>query len=308
MIGPAALTVLVGLDSARAESILCRAIDSLLPNVEHIELGALERKVLEEARAVADSSDDSGAAEVLNEALASYLLPAEEEAATKNRLGADGDLPLSMYEVVFSWPAEGHVDVSQDEARVCIENASLVDHLKGLAYPPVEREASAAEVDPALAARGVELGLKAMWPEDAQTHGATLVAARVKGHPRGSHWLLVIMRRETTILTVESAWRVFDDVLPPGRVTGTRWLFQALLGEVGMPLALPGNRKRLLYWNEEILLDDINQLGFEPPHHRRQMTKMYAMIKDRMWHVLLFFSIDYERYTKYVNKHAVRPS
>jgi len=225
------LQSLAALDPARAEAILCRTIDAVLPRTEIVELDEVEQKVLDEARSVAAAHPHKSVEEVLGDALTDFGLPPSEEEAARIRLGKSGQLPWELFDVEFSkvgWKNLMCYGVTSGEAREALRKPDLVEHLHSGAPQTDERLPSVA---------------------------LTFTATRVSGAGVGgrAHWLLLLIGRYDATLSIRLAFRVFDDLVRANRIERPRDLMRALLMRCGREFTLTADSgKHLLFWDERM--------------------------------------------------------
>jgi hypothetical protein len=226
MAAPQMLATLSHLAPFEAEAAVCRALDSLLPNIEDVRLGEVEHRVLAEARLQAVEGD---IATVLSDILLEMSLGDRDE-EVRQRLGNSGLLPWGLFSIEFvRWDDVTWFGVTKDEVTAALENPDLFEHM----VAPIPADSPPADT----------VGLS--------------VAAKRSALPGGAdpHWLLIFMSRVGSRLRVSSAWRVFDEVVRsyPYRVKTVRDLAQAFLNRHGLDVALEGVDKRSnLLWDEPV--------------------------------------------------------
>ena len=250
------LDTLRALDPVQAEAVLCRAVDAFLPTVDDIQLGELERRVIDEARHVA-GGDDSKVEEILGQELMAFALSERDEVAARGRLGDKGDLPLTDYTLRFDTSFDGgeFLGFTIERAVEVIRSPDIVEHIVTSA------------------------------PTDGNV---TLLASYVPVHRTGRHWDLLVGGRSGDRLRVVCAWHVYvDDIALPPVITSGRELLFAFAAKFGKEFIVSGSRKARMLWRDRSGVTSLAATG---------TTADFSISFHAAGEVILAFSIDTVRY------------
>lgn len=218
------MTALQGFDAATASAILAAAALKAGPHIEDAPVSVDQQSVdnvlaeLRDKLGIAPSDASPKARALLDEALAVELdrvgFSATNFQNVEKALGAQGELPVSAYKIIFVSDVLAQVHEQEKFVRRSILDADQVEHINS---------------------------------EDES--GTTRISLFVKliGKGSKSHWLLIQANRVNLELHIVAVWRVFPQVVDLVGAVKPFDILRAFANRYGRDIAMSdGNPKRFI--------------------------------------------------------------
>ena len=280
------LEALLSLSPQQAELTLARALDAYLPNLQTVELGDLEKRVIAEAEEeLPESHESADVAERLGDELAALMLPPEAEDAARQRLGHAGILEVEQHDLIGfdgMWDTVAFKDnvflgVTQDEAVGAFRRATSIDTIFSGPYKPnVENYQAAAITVTPIAASG-----------------------RI-----GAHLMILCAAKRGANVWITSAYRAFGDEVRTYRGMGPLHVLERFLRAYGVefkcgPNGAPTKMARNVHLSSQ---DRMIDTRFNGPF---VSGLTFNGIEDGSADVILAYVVDSRRYHAAMQRHNV---